>query len=412
MNFARRYYLLCFFYIFVVSLTKTTFIPYLRIAGLSPYEVHLVLAVFAICAMVFEVPTAAIGEWLGPKNSFVIGCACKCIAAALFFSGTSLPQFYAAEVISALAIAFISGSLDAWLMNRMNDGESPQPQNSSAIFMMGDRLSAVALALGGTIGAYMGYWNLSYPWIVVGIGFATIVAMATVLLAGQECKPGWKKDKVYQRWQWHTLFTGYRLAILNPILLIIVFSSFLASFALASPKVYWLNHVREYFQLDMRAVGLVWFCIGLTQFLGSFGISALLKLTGSPLRLKLVFSVFSMLMLFGIIVFQTQILGLVIFYLLLECGKPYHTALNLTLIHSETKNKGRITILSLDSLASKFGNTLGLLAIGWISTFYNISLGWALGLAIYMLVLPCYVYLVWKEFKNSQLEYCPESVKS
>jgi MFS family permease len=313
-NYHKKYYLLCFLYVFAVSFTKTSYTPYLVARHLSLYDIHLVYAVFNICVMIFEIPSAGVGEWIGPKKSFLIGCLCKCIAAVIFFQGKNVYHFYAAEVVSAIAVAFISGSLGAWLMNRLSLRQ--EDKDVAYIFTIGDRVSGLALAFGGTLGAYLAQINIGYPWLAVGAGFVITFVLGLFILTEQEYTPGWKAKKVYQRWQWETLWHGYQLSLRSQVLLVLVFNCFVVSFALASVKMNWLYSLMEFFDLQMVAVGNIWFCIGMIQFLGTFGVSSLLKLTGSALRLKLVFCIFSVLMLLGVVLSKNFIVGYVIFYFL------------------------------------------------------------------------------------------------
>lgn len=402
MNYCQKYYWIRFVYVLSVSFTKTSFIPYLLWRGLSSYEVHLVYAIFNICVMLFEIPVSALGEWIGPKRSFLIGCLCKCVSAIAFFAGTEIYHFYCGEIVSALSIAFISGSLNAWLMDRFNEQEEDIAQaQTSAVFMIGDRLSKIALAVGGASGAYLAYWNLGYPWIFVGIGFVITFYLASFLLHGEDYRLSWKKDKVYPRWQWDNILHGYRITVHNRVLLVLIFNGFLVSFAQASPKMFWLPYLKDYFDKDMFFLGNMWLCLAGIQFLGTFGMAYMLRLAGSALRLKLLFSVFSGLAFFGVILFQQWILGFILLYFFFEWSKPYHEALDLTLTHGETRRKGRITFLSLENLVSKLGTIMGLIGIGWISELYGMFLGWTVALLIYSLIIPCYFYLVWEEKRCS-----------
>lgn len=401
MTYSQRYYWIRFVYVLSVSFTNTSFIPYLESRGLSRPEIHIAYAIFNIGVMLLEVPVSAIGEWIGPKRSFLIGCLCKCAAAAAFFLGHDLIHFYGAEIISALAIAFISGSLDAWLMDRFNEEGNIGDLGTSRVFMIGSRIGKVALALGGVSGAYLANWNTGYPWIMVGVGFLVTFFWAMALLSGHEYRAAWKTEKVYFKWHWDNILYGYRIALNNRVLAVLLVDGFLVSLAQSSPKMFWLPYLMNYFGKDMFFVGNIWLCLAATQFLGTFGMPWMLRWTGSPLRLKLVFSVFSVVALSSVIWFQANIVGFIVLYLVWEWSKPYHDALDLTLTHAETRHagenrKGRLTFMSLGNLVSKLGTALGLIVIGWLSQ-YGITEAWTAGVLLYSLVIPCYSCLVREE---------------
>ena len=143
-----------------------------------------------------------------------------------------------AEIISALAVAFISGSLEAWLMNRLADDKLSETQTSH-IFIVGKRITLLAMALGGLAGAIAGYRQLGIPWAMVAAGFAVTVVVAWFVLDESATPASWdKKDKTYRRWQWETVTHGYRLSLRSGVLSLLLLNAFLISLALASPKIF------------------------------------------------------------------------------------------------------------------------------------------------------------------------------
>ena len=149
----------------------------------------------------------------------------------------------------------------------------------------------------------------------------------------------------------------------------------------------------------MFFLGYMWLCIMGIQFLGTFGITNLLKLAGTPLRLKLFFTLLSLLFLLGLSSFKylNNIFLFIICYLLLEWAKPYHRSLFLTLVYQHTSNNGRVTILSLENLASKLGNSLGLVISAWLIRSHGVAPVWLATSMLYALIVPGYLYLIYSE---------------
>mgnify|MGYP000996459318 CR=1 FL=1 len=402
MTFPQRYYLVNFLYILSVSFTKTTFYLYLSECHKIPREdILFIFAVFNLAVMVLEVPTSAIGEAIGPRKSFLIGMGIKLSAASLFLFGRHFWQFCAAEIISALAVTFVSGSLNAWLMSRLSE-ESSKPCDSPSIFIVGKRINVIALAFGGLAGAISGEFHLGIPWAMVVLGsFFTLVVASFVLTESGPSGTWKKKEKVYRKWQWDTFLYGYKISLSNKILLVLLFNGFLISFALSSPKIFWLPFLKSHFNKDMWFLGYMWVGIMGIQFVGTFGIDSLIRSAGSVLRLKLLLTVFSVLMLLGLALFKhiDSILPFVGFYFLLEWLKPYHHALILSLVHQETKDieGGRVTILSIGNLMENFGNAIGLLFAASVCKFQSLTFAWTMSTLLYALIVPCYVYLVARE---------------
>lgn len=404
LDYVRRYYLLRFLYVLAISFTKTTFYLYLYSSHhLAHEQILFIFAVFNISAMLLEIPTSAIGEWFGPRSCFLAGMFLKVIAALIFFFGSNVWHFCVAEVLSAFAISLISGTLQAWMMNQLNLHQENDAPHVAQIFMVGRRISTTGLAIGGAIGALLGSHHLGYPWLLVAIGSAATFFLAYALLNESFYQPWQRKKKIHDKWQCNTLLEGYRLAASNKILLVVIWESFLVSFALASPQIWWIPSLKSYFGKDMWFIANMWLCIAGIQFVGTFGLKYLLRHIPSMLLLKMIITITCVAFFCCLLV--PNIYCFIVFYLLLEWLGPYQQTLNLTLIQQNTCDHGRITILSLESLADKFGNTLGLITAGALSISLDIFGIWAIGACLYATIIPCYFYLILQKWvpHNRQL---------
>lgn len=386
---SHRYYIVRFFYVLAISFTKTTFYLYLKKHhGLSYIDISKILEVFSYSVLLLELPTSAIGEFIGPRKSFLVGVFVKILAASLFLWGNTFSHFIVAEIISALAVSFISGSLNAWLMNNYSQEKLPRT------FIVGKRVGIIASALGGIIGAYLGAKHLGYSWFMVLI-FSTLTFFMSINILTKNKEYVWDKHtKIKQKWNKDTIVHGYRLVLQNNLLLTIVFSGFLVSFALAPLKIKWLPTLKSYFNKDMYFLGHVWLCIMFIQFIGTFGLDYLAKKARSYLRLKFIFTVFSISMLFFLIVFRHNIVCFIVFYLLIEWAKPYHRTIYLFLVYENTDSLGRITILSIGSLLSKLGGAISLFIARSLVVLYEPNFTWMFGLLLYVLIIPCYIFLI------------------
>lgn len=393
MSYAIRYCLIRFCYILSLSFTKTTFYLYLHETQQLPYtDIAFIFLCFDLSVIFLELPTATLGEWFGVRKSFLTGISIKIVASLLFFLGKCFTIFCLAEFFSALALCLISGSLEAWLMHQMGKEKNA---STSHIFMLGKRASIVALALGGWSGALLGGIHLGLPWLFVAIGMAISYIIAFFFMNDIIQEESFRKRK----YSFSHIIQGYKLTIHNRILFVLLLESFLISFALASPKVVWLPLLKSHFQKNSWFLGNMWLCIQMIQFIGTFGLSSLLKKYSSLLFWKIFFSILSFGFMMGFVFYQ-NIFPFILFYLLLEWIKPYHHALSLTLVQQETHSTGRVTILSFENLIEKLGNSIGLFLIGSLTLYYDRSIAWCIGFLLYALIIPCYFYCFYKEYKT------------
>jgi MFS family permease len=83
--------------------------------GLSNEQVMLLNAFYYFTSMIMEVPTGYFSDYFGHKKSIVISSLMWSLAMAIYCFGGNYTAFVIAEIICALATAFCSGALDAWL---------------------------------------------------------------------------------------------------------------------------------------------------------------------------------------------------------------------------------------------------------------------------------------------------------
>jgi predicted MFS family arabinose efflux permease len=102
-------------------------------------------------------------------------------------------------------------------------------------------------------------------------------------------------------------------------------------------------------------------------------------------------------MLICVTVFKTNIWLLILFYFFMEWGKPFHQIFKLSLVHRETDDAGRITVLSLEESVTKLGDSLGLMGIGFLTQGLPLETAWLLGASLYSISIFGYLGLVKRE---------------
>lgn len=130
--------------------------------GLTLFQVQLLQSWFSIWVFLLEVPTGALADHLGRKQSIALGSLIIAIAVLVY---GSIPNFYVfllAEFIFAVGYAFVSGADQALLYDTLKvRGEEDQSKKVmgryDAIYLTG---MTIASALGGLIAAR---WGLNAP---------------------------------------------------------------------------------------------------------------------------------------------------------------------------------------------------------------------------------------------------------
>lgn len=145
--------------------------------GLTLFQVQLLQSWFSIWVFFLEVPTGALADHLGRKQSIALGSLIIAIAVLVY---GSIPNFYVfllAEFIFAVGYAFVSGADQALLYDtlkvRGEEAKSKQVMGRyDAIYLTG---MTIASAFGGFIAAR---WGLNAPQ------FATAIPMLLAAAIG------------------------------------------------------------------------------------------------------------------------------------------------------------------------------------------------------------------------------------
>lgn len=222
--------------------------------GLSVLQISLLLAWWALNAMVFEVPTGALADKWSRKQMLVIAPLIKSLCFVIwFFAGANFFLYALGFSLWALASAFVSGTAEALLYDNL---VSIRQQNDYEKFLGKKKLYFyLALAFssvsGGLIAQYRLDWAILFSAIplLLSAFFALFIKEATKAQSTDEIK----------------YFEHIKLALrevkTNKILFI--FIAYLVGISI-------FGGVEEYDQLYYKLVGLPIFAFGLVGFCWSF----------------------------------------------------------------------------------------------------------------------------------------------
>ena len=345
-------------------------------------EIGLIFGLFNITSVAFEPITAVLVSWWGERNSMLVGSILKVIAGTLFFFGDSFSTFLAAEFISAVAFTFISGTLTAWLVNNYN--KESNTLKLYEIFAQMKKYKYAALLIGGFLGAVVGDYSLDLPWILNALCFSMLIFLIVLLM---EKSIGYEPRTFPLKLK--ESLSSYGMLLKDKSLSLLMFSSFLSAFSLASVKLFWLPTVKINLNTSMMFLGFIWVGIAGAKFLGSYFVTYFMKKFNYKLESLISFNWLSTIFLFLMII-TIQSPWTIFFYLLFEFGKPLYSSVKDDLINYQTDDRSRVTILSLHSLMIKLGASLGLVSIGFVGQQIGMQKAWYLSAFLFMLNFAIY----------------------
>ena len=132
--------------------------------GLSFTEIMVLQSISAIAVVLFEVPTGAVADKIGRKESILLGALLWAISLGFYVVGTSFPMFILAEVIFSLGATFKSGADNALIydslkvMGREKEFQSIEGKARS--------FALYAQAVGSIIAGFVYEVNKNLPFLI------------------------------------------------------------------------------------------------------------------------------------------------------------------------------------------------------------------------------------------------------
>ncbi len=150
-----------YYFLSRLNLWAPIFILYLLDRGFSMTQITLLDAVFWLIMMVFEVPTGAVADKWGKKQSLIFSCIL--IAAGLFIFG--LAKTYIVVLLAyflwAVGVTFESGALSAFLYDSLKS--MGREAEYSKFAGRGMSIALIAASIGSVTAGYLGKIFLGLP---------------------------------------------------------------------------------------------------------------------------------------------------------------------------------------------------------------------------------------------------------
>lgn len=382
------YYLLSFLINLAASLTFATYVLFLLSRGLDLFQVMLVNLSFMVGNFIFEIPTGAYADYFGRRKSVILSCIFATLALSIYFISSNIWFFILAELTAALAYTFVSGALDAWVIDSLEKRKFTGKVDF--VFSQANIFSQSAVLIGGLIGGYIGSINLSFPY-----GVGAIIAFASLLIA-----IFFMHEEVVTKKALNISGSIYQMTLVaknsiiygikHKVILWLIFSSALAMFAFMPLNMYWSPRLNELSGNKVWLMGWVWAGISLSMMLGSFLVKRLLKkeksyswiliLTALVLGIPIILASSSN-------TFSIVLMG----FLFYEVGRGMLNPTYKAYINKYILGEQRATVLSFDSMVNKLGAALGLVILGWVAKNYSIQIAWLISGLLLLLLIPIYI---------------------
>src|SRR5215470_16808256 len=165
----RRYYGVWLVYALAGGFLAGVYPLFLRSRGLNQFEINSVLAMYFAVTFLLDVPTGAFADAIGRRLAFVLGCALRCLAFAVYFLSHTYVLFLVAETIDAIGTTFCNGAVDAWGVDALD--EAGFEGTKDRLFSRVSQLSSLGFMATALIGAFVGQVDIAWLWLLGAGGF-------------------------------------------------------------------------------------------------------------------------------------------------------------------------------------------------------------------------------------------------
>ncbi|MBI4154936.1 MFS transporter [Candidatus Woesearchaeota archaeon] len=138
-------------------------VVYFSNLGLSAFQMGILLAVWPLSSLLFEIPTGAFADLYGRKASVLLGYFLEALVMLSLFFWKDFKLMLLSFVALGLATTFSSGSKDAWIVDMINK------KNKKMIHGFFNKMQFfinIGLIFSGILGAFLvKYYGISIIWI-------------------------------------------------------------------------------------------------------------------------------------------------------------------------------------------------------------------------------------------------------
>jgi MFS family permease len=321
--------------------------------GASLKTLPILIALYAVTVLCFELPSGICADLFGRKNVFLISCVFQFLSMVLLLLSDNIIWLVFAIICNGLSRSFSSGSLDALIIDQalLSNGEDFLSKVTSRLAV----LEGIGLAVGGIAGGIISYLSSNYTMnIILRAGLSIAVLVLCLLFIKDVEQKEEEKERIPLT---EHIKQGKEIVFSTPNFKLIFAGVFFLGFFLITIETYW----QPAFTRIASLTGGVWL-LGVITF---FGFVA--SVSGNTAAHKLlqrfknhkwsVYNINRIILGTCILIFALQtssagyIFGYAVIYFLLGIGNVAEN----TLINQYTPSNMRASVLSLSSLIFQIG---------------------------------------------------------
>lgn len=367
-------------------------VVYFTDLGFSMFQIGLLVGMWPLFSLIFDIPTGAIADNYGRKFSVLLGLFLAGIGFLILYFYDNFYLLLATMAFIGISFTFISGADNAWVTDLLNKKHKRLLHHYFAKSMS---LSSLGLVLSGIIGAILvKSYGTKIIWLVSSIAF--FISVIILLFADENyTKRNLSLKKSILETNKQTK-TSFKYLYKNKILFLILIAGIIFVFASSfSNTLTWVPLLKGLGYPDY-AFG---YFISAISFIGIFAPLIPLKIMkkGKERKFLLYCFVFSMIFIFGII-FAYNIQSAVIMILGFSLFQYLSNPVSIVYFQKFISSELRATIGSIQSTLISLVGIISLPLVGYLVD--NIGAQYTIFLSGFIMIPGIIIYIKLKKFEK------------
>jgi len=371
-------------FIFLFLRGAKFFLPFLALyfeqSLFTVTNVAIIMSLRSFSTMLFEIPSGAISDLFGRKNTLLLSTFTNLITICLLYIGDSMSVFLIYAVLAGLSTSLISGTDTAFIHDELEIlGKTKRFKKVIGNYFT---LWPFGAVFGSLVGGYLAKTSIEFAILIslVPVGISLIL-----LSFLKEPKVEREKHHNVMAHSWDSLKYILRK---KQLILLILAGAIGVSFGFS---IYQLNALfLDYKEIPLELFGWVAAGIFLSAAFGSYISNYISNRIGNKAALVLSISLAAILYLSATFISSPfAVLPLIIGFGVFRIKKPIINHF----INIEASTKNRATVVSISSFVDKLGLTLSMLVLGYVADLYDINAAYMLSASLLLLAPMLYMFI-------------------
>jgi MFS family permease len=334
---------------------------YFNSIGLSLFKIGILLAIWPLFSLIFEIPTGAIADLYGRKFSVLLGYTLESLLLVTILFSNNF--YYLCIIMALLGISqtFVSGAYDSWAVDLLKSNKKKELNKS--FFAKKQSMLNMGFIVSGLIGVFfVARFGLGAIWVISAIGIMFTVFFLS--FGKEDFNRNKSKKAKSKRGLFEQSKNSIKYSYKHHVLFYLLLAEFLLYFALTFQGLISWTPLLKSLNFPDYAFGYLW---SLGSIFGIFSPLIAQKIIKKKNEKSLlIFAAFLFFIQSVLILFASNIIIAIILLMFLYGIMDFQSPIFSVFLHRHIPSKIRATVGSINGMLISLASILSLPLIGFL----------------------------------------------